>query len=125
LREIGPEADANTRTHRLKIALDEAPEVFRLNSIVTATAVGDDQSRSAIVLPMSAVLQKDGADHVWVIDPAIQTIAMRPVQIAPRHAGDSHVRVLTGLREGEEVAVAGVHELGEGQKVRCEREPRL
>jgi RND family efflux transporter MFP subunit len=125
LREIGPEADANTRTHRLKIALDKAPEVFRLNSIVTATAVGDDQSRSEIVLPMSAVLQKDGADHVWVIDPATQMIAVRPVQLAPQHAGASHVRVLTGLREGEEVAVAGVHELGEGQKVRFEREPSL
>ena len=36
LREIGPQADAGTRTHRLKIGIDKAPEVFRLGSVVTA-----------------------------------------------------------------------------------------
>ena len=37
LREIGPQADAGTRTHRLKIAIDKAPDVFRLGSVVSAT----------------------------------------------------------------------------------------
>ncbi len=124
LREIGPEADASTRTHRLKIAIDDAPEVFRLGSTVTATAIGADLPQGAIVVPATAILQKGGATLVWVIDPATRTIATRPVDLATVTPGAPDVRVLSGLRDGEEIAVAGVHELGEGQKVRLEKELR-
>lgn len=117
VREIGPEADANTRTHRLKIALNESPEVFRLGSVVTATAA-NEATTSAIVLPASAILEQDGADHVWVIDPAKRTISLRPVRLEARPAGAARVRVLSGLRNGEEVAVAGVNELADGQRTR-------
>ncbi|CAH2399690.1 RND family efflux transporter, MFP subunit [Mesorhizobium escarrei] len=120
LREIGPEADANTRTHRLKIALNEAPEVFRLGSVVTATA--SQASTSAIALPASAILERHGADHVWVIDRAKLTISLRPVRLEARPAGAARVRVLSGLQNGEEVAVAGANELADGQRIRPAQE---
>ncbi|CAH2403603.1 RND family efflux transporter, MFP subunit [Mesorhizobium ventifaucium] len=121
LREIGPEADANTRTHRLKIALNEAPEVFRLGTVVTATAASQ-ASTSAIALPASAILERDGADHVWVIDRAKLTISVRPVRLEARPAGAARVRVLSGLQNGEEVAVAGANELADGQRIRPAQE---
>ncbi|MGK9283497.1 efflux RND transporter periplasmic adaptor subunit [Sinorhizobium meliloti] len=122
LREIGPEADTNTRTHRLKIAIDDAPEVFRLGSVVTATIQAEPSS--AIHLPKTAVLEKDGTDNVWVIDPSTHSVSLRSVRLDGKADGASHVRVLSGLKEGEEVAVAGVNELAEGQKLRIEQEPR-
>lgn len=123
LREIAPEADTDTRTYRLKIAIEDAPEVFRLGSVVTASATGNTPE-SAILLPSSAILAKDGASSVWVVDPTKQIVSLRSVSLDPRSAGKPNVRVMSGLREGEEVAVAGVNELWEGQEVKSEREPR-
>ena len=124
LREIGPEADANTRTHRLKIAIKDAPDVFRLGSLVTVTALSD-QPLNTIVLPASAILERDGTKNVWVIDRAKHSVSLRPVRLDAQPAGTPHVRIVSGLAKGEVVAVAGVNELSEGQKVRLEREPRL
>lgn len=122
LREIGPEADSNTRTHRLKIAIDDAPEVFRLGSVVSATI--PTEPSSAIGLPKTAVLEKDGADNVWIIDRSTHTVSLRPILLDDNDTAATHVRVLSGLREGEEVAIAGVNELAQGQKVKIEQEPR-
>ncbi len=63
LREIGPQADAGTRTHRLKIAIDKAPEVFRLGSVVSATPPKTQQGLP-VVLPATAVVKSDGTDRV-------------------------------------------------------------
>lgn len=123
LREIGPQADAGTRTHRLKIAIDQAPEVFRLGSVVTAAPPKPQQGRS-IGVPATAVVRKNGADHVWVVDPATHTVSLRSVQLDSSSTDIHSVRVLSGLKDGEEVVVAGVNQLAEGQSVRTEQEHR-
>jgi RND family efflux transporter MFP subunit len=121
VREIAPQADPNTRTHRLKIAVDQAPEVFRLGAVVTATPVADGKRR-AIALPIAAIADRDGAEHVWVVDHSTGTVTSRPVQLEAPAAGARSVRIRSGLREGEEVVVAGVNELADGQKVKLEQE---
>jgi membrane fusion protein, multidrug efflux system len=123
VREIGPQADPNTRTHRLKIAMNQAPEVFRLGAVVSATPVAREGKR-AIALPSSAVGDRDGSDRVWIVDPSTGTVAPRSVQLEGHAADARSVRVLSGLREGEEVVVAGVNELADGQKVKFKQEPR-
>ncbi|WP_077967075.1 efflux RND transporter periplasmic adaptor subunit [Ensifer adhaerens] len=123
LREIGPQADANTRTHRLKIAIDQAPEVFRLGAVVTA-APPDVQQGAPIGVPATAVVKKDGADHVWVVDPATHAVSFRSVRLDTSSTDIRTVRILSGLKEGEKVVVAGVNELAEGQSVRSEQEHR-
>ena len=117
VREITPQADSNTRTHRLKVAIDRAPEVFRLGAVVTATPLVEGRKR-AVALRSSAVSDRDGAIHVWVVDQSTGTVSPRPVQLESQASGSRWVRVLSGLQEGEEVVVAGVDELAEGQKVK-------
>ncbi|MBD9375574.1 efflux RND transporter periplasmic adaptor subunit [Rhizobium sp. ARZ01] len=121
VREIAPQADPNTRTHRLKVAIDRAPEVFRLGAVVTATPLVEGRKR-AVALPSSAISDRDGAIHVWVVDQSAGTVSSRPVQLESQASGSRWVRVLSGLQEGEEVVVAGVDELSEGQKVKREQE---
>ncbi|SOC47027.1 RND family efflux transporter MFP subunit [Rhizobium subbaraonis] len=123
VREISPQADPSTRTHRLKIAMEPAPEVFRLGAVVTATPLVEGAKR-AIALPSSAVSDKDRADRVWIVDPSTGTVTARSVLFDNRVAGSRSVRVLSGLREGEQVVVAGVNELTDGQKVKVEQELR-
>lgn len=121
IREIAPQADAETRTHRVKIAVDEAPAVFRFGSVVTA-AFSNGAGDSAIVLPRSAITFRDGAADVWVIDEATLTVSRRPVGLEASEAGSSQVRVNRGLDTGEKVVVAGGDQLQEGQKTRLGQE---
>lgn len=123
IREIAPQADAETRTHRVKIAVDEAPAVFRFGSVVTA-AFSNGAGDSAIVLPRSAITLRDGAADVWVIDDATLTVSRRPVGLEASEAGSSLVRVKRGLDTGEKVVVAGGDQLQEGQKTRLGQEIR-
>ena len=123
VREIAPQADPNTRTYRLKIAIDQAPEIFRLGAVVTATPfVG--QRKQAITLPLSAIRHEDGASQVWVVDRATSQVVLRPVELDGPASAPRSVLVQAGLRDGEEIVIAGVDELTDGQKVQLGQEPR-
>jgi len=123
VREIAPQADSETRTHRVKIAVDVAPEVFRFGSVVTAILANGWQNH-ATVLPSSAITYEGGATHVWIVDAATLTVSRRLVGIEAGGTTDPLVRVITGLKAGERVVVAGVNELEEGQKTRLGQEMR-
>jgi RND family efflux transporter MFP subunit len=117
VREIAPQADAATRTRRVKIALDNPPAAFRLGSTITAWPA--NEQRAAVRLPASAILTKDGESFVWIVDPATQKVSMRPVKLAA--AGVDPVEVTGGLEPSMRVVTAGVHSLAEGQQVRIEQ----
>ncbi len=116
VREIAPQADAATRTRRVKIALDAPPGAFRLGSTITAWPV--DGARKAVRLPASAILVKDGKPYVWIVDPATSKTTTRAVTLASGEADP--VEVTGGLDAKMRVVTAGVHSLVEGQQVRIE-----
>jgi RND family efflux transporter MFP subunit len=116
VREIAPQADAATRTRRIKIALDNPPAAFRLGSTIKAWPT--EGARVEVRLPASAILDRDGKSFVWVVDRATAKVASRAVTIAsPR--GDPVV-VSEGLDPAMRVVTAGAHSLTEGQSVRLE-----
>jgi RND family efflux transporter MFP subunit len=117
VREIAPQADAATRTRRIKIALDHPSSAFRLGSTITAFPAG--AAHSAVWLPASAILTKDGKTYVWVIDRASLKVSMRPVTLGDPKADP--VEVTGGLAPAMRVVTAGVHSLAEGQEVRLEQ----
>jgi len=122
VREIAPQADPNTRTYRLKIAIDQAPDIFRLGAVVTATPLADEKTR-VIALPISATRNDGGGPQVWVVDRSTATVAARAVELDGPPPDARSVRILSGLREGEEIVVAGTDELVDGQKVKLAQEP--
>ena len=113
VREIAPQADALTRTRRLKIALDKPPSAFRLGS--TITAYPSKGVRKAVLLPASAILRRDGKTFVWLV--ADGRVATHEVTLPP--GPDNPVEV-AGLEPGAVVVTAGVHSLTEGQQVRID-----
>ena len=116
IREIAPAADAATRTRRVKIALDNPPATFRLGSTITASLASGQAS--AFRLPASALLEKDGHDFVWIVDPETATVATRAIEVSAR--GVDFVDVRGGLESRMRVVTAGVHSLTEGQAVKIE-----
>ncbi|MBA5803892.1 efflux RND transporter periplasmic adaptor subunit [Rhizobium changzhiense] len=123
VREIAPQADANTRTYRLKIGIDQAPDIFRLGAVVTATPLAGER-KQAITLPLSAIRHEGGGSQVWVVDRARAEVVLRTVELNGPASAPRSVLVQAGLREGEEIVIAGVDELTDGQKVQLGQEPR-
>ncbi|MFH0298585.1 efflux RND transporter periplasmic adaptor subunit [Bradyrhizobium sp. 31Argb] len=119
VREIAPQADPVTRLRRVRITLDNPPESFRLGTTVTAT-LGEAQSPT-LRIPASAVVAKDGANFVWVIDQPASTVSLHKVDLAGDPAG---ARVAGGVAPGARIVIAGIHSLKQGQQVRIEQDQK-
>ncbi|WP_027052518.1 efflux RND transporter periplasmic adaptor subunit [Mesorhizobium erdmanii] len=114
LREIAPQAEGSTRTRRVKLTLTDPPQAFRLGSTVTATRM--TKVAPTIELPLSALLEKNGADEVWIVDPRTSSVSAKEIKVAAK--GAATFTVAEGLEAGMRVVTAGVHSLSEGQKVK-------
>lgn len=117
IREIAPQADAATRMQRVRIALNDPPPGFRLGATVMAR-LGNDLP-SALQVPASAVLTRDGEDFVWVVDLPASTVSLRKVLLT-QDGGEKNV--IAGLAPGARVVTAGIHSLTPGQHVRIEQD---
>ncbi|MHC2278483.1 RND family efflux transporter MFP subunit [Bradyrhizobium diazoefficiens] len=117
VREIAPQADPATRLRRVRIALSNPPDSFRLGATVTAK-LGRQQG-PVLWLPASALLAKDGANFVWIVNQPASTVSLQKIDVA---AGQTGARVTGGLAAGARVVTAGVHSLKQGQHVRIEQD---
>lgn len=116
IRELAPQADANTRTRRVRLRLDEMPQMLRLGSSVSVRLSTTVARRAEV--PASALLEREGRHQVWVIDPTQLTVAMRDVNVLARDG--QKVIISAGLGAGERVVVAGVNSLQQGQRVKLQ-----
>lgn len=117
IREIAPQADQVTRMRRVRIALDDPPESFRLGSTVVARLSKDYSP--VVRVPADAVLKQGGETSVWVVDAPSNTVSLRKVDISEDEAG---IRVIDGLSAGTRIVTAGIHSLKQGQQVRIEQD---
>lgn len=120
IREVGPEADSSTRTHRVKIAIDNASAVFKIGALVTVCTDSSETQSSIVVLPAQSLYQKseiDGRAQVWTVDPEKNTVALKSILIDPHSLNARYIRVLQGLNIGEKVVVSGVDKITEGQQI--------
>jgi len=117
LREIAPEADSVTRTRRVRIALSDPPERFRLGSTVAAMLA--DAQESCLRVPASSVLTGNGDNSVWVVDGSTSTVSLRKVDLS-RDAGGFCAG--DDLAAGTRIVTAGIHSLRQGQQVRIEQD---
>jgi RND family efflux transporter MFP subunit len=115
VREIAPESDSETRSRRVKIALDNPPDSFRIGATIFARLASG--SSADIRVPESALLRDGDKARVFVVDPASSKVMLREVEIAPDR-GEGRWIVRAGLKTGERIVTAGVHRLKEGETVR-------
>ncbi|OHV66838.1 efflux transporter periplasmic adaptor subunit [Mesorhizobium sp. LCM 4577] len=114
LREVAPQSEGATRTRRVRLTLINPPSAFRLGSTITATRM--TKVAPTIELPMSALLEKDGSQKVWIVDPRSSSVSAHEIKVAAKSGGS--FTVSEGLAAGMRVVTAGVHSLSEGQKVK-------
>lgn len=114
VREISPMADQTTRTFKVRISLINPPSEMKLGMTATV-AIADNTVQQAISIPAVAVYQAgNGTPAVWVVTDG--TVTLRSIQTG-NYGKDNTVQVVSGLRQGERIVIAGVHKLTEGQQV--------
>ncbi|PHQ70366.1 MAG: efflux transporter periplasmic adaptor subunit [Paracoccus sp.] len=118
LDRIDPIADTATRTRRLYLTLPpDTP--FRLGALVRARL--GSAGEPVLTLPAAAIHVDDGRDIVWRViregDAADAAGRVEAVAVETSPALQDRVMVMSGLSEGDEVVIRGVHSLQDGQAV--------
>ncbi len=113
IARIAPAAEPGTRSIGVTIALANPREVFRAGQYAVARVVlADDKDR--LTLPLAAVGNTSGQDHVWIIESGV--LARRSVQLGRRDERESRVEVLAGVQPSSTVLAARFDNLREGAK---------
>jgi RND family efflux transporter MFP subunit len=121
-KEIAAQADPRTQTYEVTLTMPQPEGVnilpgmtARVEAVITGLEDADDVP---VTIPSIAVVPADaGGQFVWVVDESTMTVSRRDVEIG-EVTGEREIYVLSGLAIGDRIAVAGVHQLREGMKVR-------
>ena len=109
VREIAPQADAATRTRRVKIALDQSAERLPARLDHHRLAASPARARRCGCRPRRSSI-KDGKPYVWIVDP--DDVEGRDARRRRSATGDADpVEVTSGLEPAMRVVTAGVHSL--------------
>ncbi len=115
LREISPGVDPLTRTYTGKVAIldPDAAVQIGMTANVTIDAKAGDATQQ--VVPLTALVARDGRTFVWIVDAASHTVDLAPVQVGT-YSGNE-ISIAAGLKEGDVIVTAGVHKLSAHEKV--------
>jgi len=113
LARIAPAAEAGTRSIGVTVELDNPKETLRAGQYALAKVKLADATRR-LTLPLTAVGNTAGQDHVWVIESG--SLARRAVTLGRRDEREGRVEVLGGVRPGGQVLAARFDNLREGAK---------
>ena len=123
IKEIGTEASKTTRTYPITLIMDQPDDIKILPGMAgKATGEPTDADASKIPrgkqVPLTAIFSPDDIEktYVWIIDNQSKTVSKREVTMGK--LTDTGIMVTNGLDNGELIAIAGVHYLREGMKVR-------
>jgi len=120
LRFIDNTVDNTTGTIKLKAEFENNDHAMWPGQFVNVQAQLDLE-HGRIVVPSRTVETGPQGKYVWVMDPANETVAMRPVEVlrnyTPPGAPEEAV-IGSGLRSGEKVVSEGQMRLAPGMKVR-------
>jgi membrane fusion protein, multidrug efflux system len=125
VREVAPAADPQSRTYRVKLSLTPADRDVRLGMTGEATLANAEgqgggnaagvNGNAVFVVPATAIFHQGAQPAVWVVRPKDSTLELRPV--ATNRYDASTATVTSGLHDGDQIVLAGVHTVFAGESV--------
>jgi RND family efflux transporter MFP subunit len=113
IARIAPAAEPGTRSIGVTIELPNAKEVLRAGQYALARVeLADPQQR--LTLPVAAVGNTAGQDHVWLIENGV--LARRAVTVGRRDEREGRLELLAGVTPASQVLAARFENLREGAK---------
>ncbi|MCG8529446.1 MAG: efflux RND transporter periplasmic adaptor subunit [Desulfovibrionales bacterium] len=119
VKELAFDVDSETRTYPLTVQFARPKDVRFLPGMAANVTLHFAENVNGVhfILPETAVVpDANGKPSVWVYN--TETSVVEPRTIQTGQIRSNGVEVLSGLRNGEWVVVAGAHYLSKGQKVR-------
>ncbi len=113
LARIAPAAEPGTRSIGVTIELANPAERLRAGQYAVAKVRLDDPT-PRLTVPLTAVGNAGGQDHVWLIEAG--ALARRAVTLGRRDERQGRIEVLQGLDPGGQVLAARFDNLREGAK---------
>lgn len=113
LARIAPAAEPGTRSIGVTIELANPKEALRAGQFALASVQLADATQR-LTLPLTAIGNTAGQDHVWVIEAG--ALARRAVTLGRRDEREGRVEVLNGVPAGSQVLAARFDSLREGAK---------
>lgn len=119
VRDIDPQADAATRTHRARVTLVDADAAVQLGATATVIVAAFDDGKS-YRLPATALGALDaGSPVVWRLRGTDGAETVEPVPVEVLRYYDGVVAVSGPLSADDRVVSAGVHLLSAGMRVQA------
>ena len=107
----------NNQLYTLQLKLDPRAQPELAPGMNAAVAITMKTGfKNKLCVPLNAVFEKDGNSYVWIYLPDEGIVKSRKV-ITGQLTGDKLVTVTSGVKAGEQVVSAGVHQLQENQEV--------
>ncbi len=116
VKEFATTADTTTRTFQIRLIFERPDDVSILPGM-TARVRARVASDTGIRIPVTAVASS--AQHqafVWKVDPSTMSVSPAPVEMGNLQ-GDE-VEILSGLHDGDILAISGLRYLQDGMQVR-------
>jgi len=107
---FSPASDPTNLTFTLRIALDN-PDLTLKGGMFTRTVLNTVLRPHTLVVAKDSVLEKNGEYSVFVVNDK-NTVEQRTVQVGAR--GDETIEILSGLNEGENIALNNLSRLRTG-----------
>ncbi|SEB23098.1 efflux RND transporter periplasmic adaptor subunit [Paraburkholderia sartisoli] len=119
VRELSPAADAQSRTYRAKLTLENPGPDVRLGmtaDIALTQPVTAASAASSFVVPATALFHDGNAPALWIVRAGDDKLELRRVQVS--RYNERTVAISQGLKDGERVVLQGVHTVTAGEQVR-------
>lgn len=117
VREIAPAASSATRAFDVRVTVSNADDTIKPG--MTAGVIFTQITADGVMIPLSALTQINGKNSVWVIENLLDNVGIaNPREVVTGPYTENGVMLTSGLQAGEMIAIAGVHTLIKGQKVR-------
>lgn len=116
---ISPQIDTGTQSVLVKAPADQAADVLRSMQLVHARIVWS--THSGITVPVIAVTRISGQFFAFIAQQDNGKVVARQVPVALGEIAGNDYTVLSGLKPGDQVVVAGGQNLGDGMPIRIEQ----
>ena len=111
---VSPVLDTTSRSMSVKLKVDPPDDRVKIG-MYTRVKLITQTKEQVIVIPRSAVVTRNDADTVFVVDPATSTVNAVPVTVGI--TVDDKIEITSGLTVGAEVVISGQTLLDAGRKV--------
>ena len=88
-----------------------------MTAMVYVNIDGGDDTPSDLSIPSTALLEKGGKTYVMVYDAKSGKVSQRGVEVESLDS-KGRAKIRSGVKAGDEIVIAGVHHISDGQSVR-------